>query len=184
MTILVDRPRWLWRGERWSHLASDADSDELHRFALRLGLRRLSFQGDHYDLPQPLLEPALAQGATLVDSRDLVRRLRDGGLRRRRPMGWDRRVRWQHGEPDSLDHRLSAAGVPATIRADIGALAEIRATIVLRRPVEWGVGVTVRGAPDLARLDPGPRRWVVVDDGGHHVDWFVPRRTDEVGGDS
>ncbi|MDH3706574.1 MAG: DUF4031 domain-containing protein, partial [Acidimicrobiia bacterium] len=46
MTILIDRARWLWRGERWSHLASDSHLDELHEFAVRIGVRRLSFQGD------------------------------------------------------------------------------------------------------------------------------------------
>ena len=82
--IVIDRPLWRWRGRRWSHLASDAGYDELHRFAARLGLRREWFQGDHYDLPEHLWDDAVALGATPIDSRELVRRLRAAGLRRSR----------------------------------------------------------------------------------------------------
>jgi hypothetical protein len=82
--ILIDRPVWRWRGRRWSHLASDSAYDELHDFAAQLGLRRDWFQGDHYDLPEQLWDDAVALGATPMDSRDLVRRLRAAGLRRPR----------------------------------------------------------------------------------------------------
>ena len=46
---------------------------------------RHTFQGDHYDIPTRLREQAIALGATPVDGRELVRRLRDSGLRRPRP---------------------------------------------------------------------------------------------------
>lgn len=82
--ILIDRPLWRWHGRRWSHLVSDREYDELHAFAARLGLRRAAFQGDHYDVPEELWDTAVALGATPIDSRDLVRRLRDAGLRRPR----------------------------------------------------------------------------------------------------
>jgi hypothetical protein len=82
--IVIDRPVWWWRGRRWAHLASDAAFDELHDFAARLGLRREWFQGDHYDLPEHRWDEAVASGATPIDSRDLVRRLRAAGLRRPR----------------------------------------------------------------------------------------------------
>ena len=82
MTILVDRPIWHFRGERWSHLVSDASLDELHEFAALLGVPRRAFQGDHYDIPERLLDDALALGAELVDPRIIVRRLRAAGLRR------------------------------------------------------------------------------------------------------
>jgi hypothetical protein len=82
--IVVDRPLWRWRGRRWSHLASDVDYDELHDFAARLGLRREWFQGDHYDVPEDVWDDAVALGATPIDSRELVRRLREAGLRRPR----------------------------------------------------------------------------------------------------
>jgi Protein of unknown function (DUF4031) len=83
VTILVDPAVWPWRGRRWAHLVSDDSYDELHAFAVRLGIPRRAFQGDHYDVPADLREHALALGATAVDSRELVRRLRGAGLRRR-----------------------------------------------------------------------------------------------------
>jgi len=49
-----------------------------------MGLRREWFQGDHYDLPEDRWNDAVALGATPIDSRDLVRRLRAAGLRRPR----------------------------------------------------------------------------------------------------
>ncbi len=81
--ILVDDPLWLWRGRRWCHLVSDESSDELHAFAERLGMPRHVFQGDHYDLPEEHRARAVQLGATEVGSRELVRRLRAAGLRRR-----------------------------------------------------------------------------------------------------
>ena len=83
MAIIVDPAVWPWRGRRWAHLVSDESYEELHAFAERLGVPRRAFQGDHYDVPADLRERALALGATAVDSRDLVRRLRQAGLRRR-----------------------------------------------------------------------------------------------------
>ncbi len=83
MTILVDRPIWPFRGERWSHLVSDTSLEELHDFAGALGIPRGAFQGDHYDIPERLLEPAIRAGAQLVDPRVIVRSLRAAGLRRR-----------------------------------------------------------------------------------------------------
>jgi hypothetical protein len=82
MTVLVDEARWWWRGRRWAHLVSDSDLDELHDFAGRLGVRRISFGGDHYDVTEPQRAAAVAAGAEPVGARELVRRLRAGGLRR------------------------------------------------------------------------------------------------------
>lgn len=83
MAILVDQAIWPWRGRRWAHLVSDSSYDELHEFAALLGLERKWFQGDHYDIPADYRERALELGAEPVDARDLVRRLRAAGLRRR-----------------------------------------------------------------------------------------------------
>ncbi|MEX2324439.1 MAG: DUF4031 domain-containing protein [Nitriliruptoraceae bacterium] len=82
MTILVDTPKWQWRGRKWAHLVSDTSYDELHTFASELGLRREWFQGDHYDIDVQLRYTALARGAEEVTSRELVQRLRAAGLRR------------------------------------------------------------------------------------------------------
>lgn len=79
--ILVDEPRWWWRGRRWCHLVSDAHLDELHDFADQVGIPRRGFQGDHYDIPEEHRHVLLAAGAVPVESRELVRRLRAAGLR-------------------------------------------------------------------------------------------------------
>lgn len=81
MAILIDPPLWPAHGTLWSHLISDADYDELHVFAARLGLPRRSFDLDHYDVPMNLHARAVALGATAVGTRDVVRSLRDSGLR-------------------------------------------------------------------------------------------------------
>jgi hypothetical protein len=81
MAILVDRAVWAWRGERWAHLVSDTSYAELHAFAERLGIPRRAFQGDHYDVPTEYREAAIGMGAEVVDSRELIRRLRASGLR-------------------------------------------------------------------------------------------------------
>ncbi|HKA04117.1 MAG TPA: DUF4031 domain-containing protein [Acidimicrobiales bacterium] len=81
MTVLVDEARWPWRGRRWCHLVSDASLDELHEFAVRLGIPRRAFQGDHYDLHEEGRARAIELGAVPVPSRELLTRLRGAGLR-------------------------------------------------------------------------------------------------------
>jgi len=81
MTILIDKPLWWFRGERWSHLASDVSYDELHEFVDRLGVPRRAFQGDHYDIPERYFDACVDLGAEVVDARVIVRRLRAAGLR-------------------------------------------------------------------------------------------------------
>ncbi|MCZ0208049.1 DUF4031 domain-containing protein [Streptomyces achromogenes] len=82
MTLYVDPPAWPGHGRLWSHLVSDASYDELHAFAARLGLSRRAFDGDHYDLPEDRYTDAVAAGAVEVGSREVVRLLRESGLRR------------------------------------------------------------------------------------------------------
>jgi hypothetical protein len=84
VAILVDPAIWPWRDRLWAHLVSDTSYDELHAFAERLGVPRRAFQGDHYDIPGDLREQAIGLGATPVDGRELIRRLRASGLRRRK----------------------------------------------------------------------------------------------------
>ena len=83
MTILIDSflngargPFHYWH-RRCSHLVSDNSIEDLHTFAENLGLRREWFQRrsiPHYDLVGERFELALARGAVLVSSRELVRR--------------------------------------------------------------------------------------------------------------
>lgn len=82
VAILVDECRWPHQGRRWCHLVSDTSFDELHAFARGLGIPRVAFQGDHYDLHEDGRALALAHGAVPLDSRSLVRALDRAGLRR------------------------------------------------------------------------------------------------------
>jgi Protein of unknown function (DUF4031) len=84
LTILVDPAVWPWRDRRWAHLVSDESYEELHAFAQGLGIPRRAFQGDHYDLPEDYRDRAIELGATAVSSRELIRRLIESGLRRRK----------------------------------------------------------------------------------------------------
>ena len=84
VTVLIDPPDVPSRGRMWSHLASDASFDELHEFAAALGIPARAFERDHYDLPEEYYDAAVAAGATPVSSKELVRRLIESGLRRRK----------------------------------------------------------------------------------------------------
>jgi hypothetical protein len=82
--IMVDPPAWPGHGRLWSHLASDESFEELHEFAVALGLPARGFDGDHYDLPAADYQRAVDAGAVPMRSRDLVARLVAAGLRRRK----------------------------------------------------------------------------------------------------
>src|SRR4051794_14510822 len=82
--IVVDRAIWKARNRQWAHLVSDSSFDELHAFAARVGLPPRAFPRDHYDLPSEWHQKAIELGAVEVTSRELVRRLRTAGLRRRK----------------------------------------------------------------------------------------------------
>jgi hypothetical protein len=82
--VYVDPPVWPGRGRLWSHLVSDRSYAELHAFAELLGAPRRGFDADHYDLPAERYPVAVWLGAVPVGSRELLRRLVDAGLRRRR----------------------------------------------------------------------------------------------------
>lgn len=73
-----------WRGTLWSHLVSDTSYDELHEFASALGVPERGFDRDHYDIPEEYFDTAVAAGATVVTSKELVRRLIASGLRQRK----------------------------------------------------------------------------------------------------
>lgn len=77
----MDEARWWHRGRRWCHLVSDESLDELHAFADANEIPRRGFQGDHYDIPEEYREALMAGGALVVESRELLRRLKASGLR-------------------------------------------------------------------------------------------------------
>ena len=84
MTLLIDPPNAPGYGRLWSHLASDSDFDELHRFAGSLGIPQRGFDRDHYDVPSERYDAVVAAGAVPVSSRELIERLKAAGLRRRK----------------------------------------------------------------------------------------------------
>lgn len=60
----------------WCHLFADTE-EELHELAGRIGLLRLWFQGDHYDLTPGRRAQAVKAGAIEVDRRKLAEFRRD-----------------------------------------------------------------------------------------------------------
>lgn len=82
--IIIDPPLAPGHGRLWSHLASDESYDELHAFARTLGIPERGFDRDHYDVPAERYDAVVSAGATPVTSRELVTRLVDAGLRRRK----------------------------------------------------------------------------------------------------
>ncbi|MCB1298008.1 MAG: DUF4031 domain-containing protein [Microthrixaceae bacterium] len=81
MAILIDTPRWPAHGRLWAHLVSDESLAELHAFAAAQGLPPRSFDLDHYDVPEEVVDRLIAAGARHVSARELVVALRDSGLR-------------------------------------------------------------------------------------------------------
>jgi hypothetical protein len=84
VTVLIDPPNAAGHGRLWSHLASDASYAELHAFARVIGIPERGFDRDHYDVPAEWYDQVIAAGAQPVSSRELVGRLIDSGLRRRK----------------------------------------------------------------------------------------------------
>ena len=148
MAILVDEAIWWWRGERWAHLASDADAGELHRFANRLGLPRLAYQGDHYDVTDALRARALELGARAVGGRELVSALRAAGLRRRGGL-----PRWELVNGDDVGHPVVASVVGAA-RDQLGVEAA-----VWRRPSEFGLWIPTGDHMDLGSVPVDELWW-------------------------
>jgi hypothetical protein len=79
--ILIDEPVWPAHGTVWGHLVSDTSLDELHAFAEAAGIPPRGFDNDHYDYPIARRDELIAQGATPVTARELLRRLQAAGLR-------------------------------------------------------------------------------------------------------
>ena len=75
MAVYVDNEQIAWRGKKWCHLVADS-LEELHAFALQLGLRRAWFQDHasypHYDVTISVRERALALGASPGDRRTII----------------------------------------------------------------------------------------------------------------
>ena len=156
MAVLVDEAVWPWRGARWAHLVSDESVDELHAFARRLGLRRMAFQGDHYDVPTEVRERALTLGAEAVRGRDLVRRLRAAGLRLAaadRPGPWEEIGRWS-AMGVRPDVGSSAPGALVEALAEVDASWDSAEAVVFQRRIEWALVVEDDSGVILAAAPP------------------------------
>ncbi len=77
----MDEARWWFEGRKWCHLVSDVSYEELFEFADSVGIPRRAFQGDHFDIPEEYRQAMIDGGAQVVESREVLRRLRAAGLR-------------------------------------------------------------------------------------------------------
>jgi hypothetical protein len=77
MAVYVDAAIWKWKGLKWCHLLAD-DIDELHRFALNVGVKRTSYQGPpktatpHYDPTGYERRLALQAGAIACSRQEII----------------------------------------------------------------------------------------------------------------
>ena len=157
MTLLIDPPNAPGHGRMWSHLASDESFEELHRFARGLGIPERGFDRDHYDIPAERYDSVVAAGAVPVTSRDLIARLHQAGLRRRKSQVLG------HGRPGAALVRSVrlAPGARVAVVAPSGPVPQERLDAGLAVLRSWGldvaVGEHVRGAepdhPYLAAAD-------------------------------
>lgn len=159
-------------------MVSDVGYAELHRLAQDIGKFRMAFQGDHYDVDEESRVRAIAAGAVPVDSRELLRRLKAAGLRRRDP--W-RLVDRGPLASSALHDRLARAALPPALVESAGRVGralggEIEMT-VLERSTE--VGIALRGRPGgaIPELDPLPVAELHVwsDDGTPLIELIVAR---------
>lgn len=158
--LLLDEPRWPAHGTLYGHLVSDESLWELHDGARRAGLDVRAFDHDHYDLRADRVPAALAAGAVLVDSRELVRRMRAGGTRtghadhaprRGRSRELLRHVVQEHlpGQDFVADELVEAYGAPGRVYHDVRHLVEMLAH---QRALASAVGHRISRAEVLATL--------------------------------
>lgn len=141
--ILVDPPAWPFRGQLFSHVASDTSIAQLHDFAGAVGLHPRSYDGDHYDLPRARYDEVVAAGAVPVSNRELLRAVQAAGLRFRKRRG----ERPLASVPDGLPY-LPGSHVVEMLRSPF------------ETPVARTIGAVtfVRDADDGLLLVGSPRR--------------------------
>lgn len=161
MAVLVDEARWEWRGTVWAHLVSDESYEELHELARVIGKRRLSFQGDHYDVDVVDRKRAIEAGAAAVDSRQLVRRLVASGLRRGNAKpSWEPLASSPPGSaPREIIDRLTALDSEGAIRL-AEAIAHIEEIATIGEIGAWGdksrLVVLIDIGAGVPTPEPGP----------------------------
>lgn len=141
-------------------MISDTTVAELHGFARNAGIPWRGFGFDHYDVPEHVVDHVVALGATMIDGREIVRKLRQAGLRTahgKSAKQWvtvDEQTRdealQRHGSTIAEAHQLLDAS-PATVE-------------VLARSSELLISVE-------GRRQPTDQEMVILDDGfsGHAV---------------
>ena len=81
MAVYVDDAIWHWHGRKWCHLLADSE-EELHRFAVSLGIPLALYQGPprtskpHYDLTAWERSVAISRGAIPCTRQEIVAVLR------------------------------------------------------------------------------------------------------------
>lgn len=148
--LLIDPPAWPAHGRLWSHLVSTTSYAELHDFADRVGLSRRAFEGDHYDIPEERYAAVVAAGAVPLGGRELVKRLRDSGLR----ISKRKHERVVQSTPD-------APWLPPGSRADVIASRQANPppnTVIVRAVIERAHGLLVVERADGRGLDLPTRR--------------------------
>lgn len=168
MTLLIDPPNSPGYGRMWSHLASDESFDELHRFAELIGIPFKGFDRDHYDIPSTHYDRVVAAGATPVSSRELITRLIEAGLRRRKAQALAPK---KPGRTLIRANRLTA-GDRVGVVSPAGPVTAARLDAGLAVLESWGLSVStmrnVRGqhtelgylsSSDAARVDDFMRAW-------------------------
>ena len=77
MAVYVDPAIHSWRGKKWCHLTADTE-EELHQFAVRIGLKRAWFQAKasmpHYDITENKRAQAIRLGALDIDIHESAHR--------------------------------------------------------------------------------------------------------------
>ncbi len=137
MAILIDPPAWPAHGRLWSHLISDLSLDELHSFAAAHGIPRRGFERDHYDVPDHAYDRLVAAGALPVSSREVVKRLSESGLRKRKVESMARRA---VGSPLLRPRRLVPGDLVA-VPATAGVVDAERLRVGVQRLESWGLQV-------------------------------------------
>jgi hypothetical protein len=186
MAILVDElreyPDTRLPFTRWCHMATDGPFEELHAFAARLGLRRVWFQADHYDLPPHGRERALALGAEPVTTGELLARMTGprGDRARRRvlaPRGFalvsgaegPRTLRYPAGD------LVVVAGEPGAARGLAARAAGANGAVAVCAPGEVG-----RLAAE-ARADGRAAHLLLLAPGGDHAGFVLAPGGDHAG---
>jgi muramoyltetrapeptide carboxypeptidase len=139
VALYIDPPAWPAHERLWSHLISDVSLAELHAFAAAQGVPRRGFERDHYDVPAEMHDALVAAGAEPVSSREVVRRLREAGLRRRKATAMSRKA---PGRELIRPTRLKAGDLVA-VTSVAGVLREKRLAAGVERLKGWGLRVRV-----------------------------------------